>query len=137
MTEKKGGLRNIEGRFDYGLKIHKMLLQEVKIHNNYLCYYIFYLDILHLCLGSWNVKHPLSGQHEFHVFLTTDWGHQHSASYSKPCIDFWSSASQQHHVFSGTIVSCCLAFATTSPFSLKIHYCGFRLQSGTYFSQKK
>lgn len=28
MTEKTGGFRNTEGRFDYGLKIHKMLLQE-------------------------------------------------------------------------------------------------------------
>lgn len=90
MTEKKGGLRNIEGRFDYGLKIHKMLLQEVNIHNNYLYYYIFYLGILHLCLSSWNVKHPLSGQQEYHASLTTNWGHQHSTSYSKPCIGICS-----------------------------------------------
>lgn len=64
MTEKTGGFRNTEGRFDYGLKIHKMLLQEGKICNNYLHYYIFYLGMLHLCLDAWNVKHPLNGQLE-------------------------------------------------------------------------
>lgn len=41
MTEKTGGFRNTEGRFGYGLKIHKILLQEGKICKNYLHYYIF------------------------------------------------------------------------------------------------
>lgn len=53
MTEKTGGFRNTEGRFGYGLKIHKILLQEGKICNNYLHYYIFlsgYVTSMPRCL---------------------------------------------------------------------------------------
>lgn len=41
MREKTGGLGTGEGRFDYYLKTHNMLLQG-KICNNYLRYYIFF-----------------------------------------------------------------------------------------------
>lgn len=63
MREKTGGLGTGEGRFDYYLKTHNMLLQG-KICNNYLHHYIFFLGMLHLCLSAWNLKPTFNVQLE-------------------------------------------------------------------------